>query len=230
MEARSKGGRGRAMTALAIERLQLGPMQNFVYLLTPTVPGRLAVVDPGWDSQAILSHVEGLGRTVTDIILTHHHEDHRNAVEALLAVHPARVHVHKAERPWLKGLGWLTDCVLHDGGDVVELGGAAQVRLIHTPGHTPGSQCLLAGDRLLTGDSLFIDGCGRCDLPGGDAASLFQSLHKTLGALPGTTRVLPGHDYGPVQDATLDEQKASNPYLKLQTVADFVAYRMRLRT
>lgn len=216
------------MAVMAIERLQLGPMQNFVYLLVPNVLGRLAVVDPGWDAEAILARATELGRPITDVILTHHHEDHRNAVEALLARVPARIHVHKAERPWLKGLGWELDCVLHDSGDVVDLGGA-QVRLVHTPGHTPGSQCLLTDDSLLTGDTLFVNGCGRCDLPGGDPATMYHSLHRVLGDLPGSVRVLPGHDYAPMPDATLDEQRTSNPYLKFETMADFVAYRMRPR-
>ena len=219
---------------LTIERMALGPMQNFVYLLVPTQRGRLAVVDPAWEPDQILARADELQRPVTDIVLTHHHPDHRNGVEALLARYPARIHVMRAEQPWLKGHGWLADCVLHAPGDTLELGGGANVQLLHTPGHTPGSQCLLcrdpAGDKLLTGDTLFIDGCGRCDLPGGDPKLLFESLHCTLAKLSGSTRVLPGHDYAPSPEATLQDQLVSNPYLKLATVDDFVAYRMHGRT
>ena len=204
-------------------------MHNFVYLLEPPDRQRLAVVDPAWEPDRILQEAAALDRPVTDLVLTHHHADHRNAIEALLERGvQARIHVQSAELPWLRGLGWTSDVVAHDPGDLLDLGGAA-VRLLHTPGHTPGSQCLLCGDRVLTGDTLFIDGCGRCDLPGGDPVELFGSLSSLLADLPGSTRVLPGHDYAPVPDATLDEQRATNPYLRLAQVSDFVAFRMRPR-
>ncbi len=212
-----------------VERLQLGPMANFVYVLVPAGSQRLAIVDPAWDPEALLARADALQRPVTDIILTHHHPDHRNAVEVLLASHPARIHVNKAELPWLAGLGWGTDVVPHDAGDLIDLGGGSDLQLLHTPGHTPGSQCVLVGEHLLTGDTLFIDGCGRCDLPGGDAAVMFQTLYATLANVPGRVRVLPGHDYAPIPEASLDDQRKSNPYLQFQTMADFVAWRMRPR-
>lgn len=215
--------------ATRIERLQLGPMANFVYLLVPAGSDRLAIVDPAWDPDVLLARAEAMGRRVTDIILTHHHPDHRNGVEALLAKHAARIHVNKAEQPWLAGLGWGTDVVLHDAGDVVDLGAGSTVHLLHTPGHTPGSQCLLVGEHILTGDTLFIDGCGRCDLPGGDPATLYRTLYATLAKVPGPVRVLPGHDYGPIPEASLEDQRKSNLYLQFHTVADFVAWRMRPR-
>lgn len=216
---------------LQIERLQLGPMANFVYLLVPKQRGRLAVVDPAWDTDALIARADALGRPITDLILTHHHADHRNGVEALLGRYAARVHAHRADKPWLKDLGWMSECVLHDAGDTIELGLGATVRCLHTPGHTPGSQCLLCpGERLLTGDTLFVDGCGRCDLPGGDARQMFATLSDLCTRVSGTTRLLPGHDYAPLPDATLEEQRRSNPYLRMATVDDFVTYRMRPRT
>ncbi len=218
------------MPQIAIERFALGPMQNFVYLLVPPAKDRLVVVDPAWQPEIILARAQALGRPLTDIVLTHHHADHRNGVEAILAAHPVRIHVQKTELPWLADLGWRGDLVLHEPGDRVELGPGATLQLIHTPGHTPGSQCIECGGRLLTGDTLFIDGCGRCDLPGGDPIKMFHSLFTTLAALPGATTVLPGHDYAPVAEATLDEQRISNPYLQLRQADDFLRYRMRPRT
>jgi glyoxylase-like metal-dependent hydrolase (beta-lactamase superfamily II) len=214
---------------MQIKRLQLGPMQNFVYLLVPPSPRRLAVVDPAWEPGVLLREADALGRPLTDIVLTHHHADHRNAIEALLERGvQARIHVQQAELPWLGGLGWASDVVVHAPGDELDLGGEV-VTLVHTPGHTPGSQCVRCGDQLLTGDTLFIDGCGRCDLPGGDPATMFDSLTRLMTDLPGHTRVLPGHDYAPMPEATLDAQRQSNPYLRLNTAADFVAFRMRPR-
>ncbi len=214
---------------MTIERHALGPMANFIYLLVPSQGDRLAVVDPAWDPAFLLARAAQLGRPITDILLTHHHADHSNGVEALLAAHPARVHAQRSELPQLRGRGWAQDLVLHDHGDIVDLGAGAAVQLLHTPGHTPGSQCLLCGDVLLTGDTLFIDGCGRCDLPGGDAEAMYRSLHDILGKLDGHVRVLPGHDYGPQPEATLDDQKKTNPYMGFQTNRDFFDYRMRPR-
>lgn len=218
-----------AAPLLAVERLALGPMKNFVYFLIPQVRGQLAVVDPAWEPNTLLARAEALQRPITDILLTHHHADHRNAVEAILARFPARVHVQKTERPWLKGTGWEADLVLHDSGDTLPLGGGVEARLLHTPGHTPGSQCVLVEGRLLSGDTLFVDGCGRCDLPGGNPVTMHATLTKVLGSLDGQVRLLPGHDYAPVPDATLEEQRQTNPYLKLATVDEFVRFRMRPR-
>ncbi|MSQ82438.1 MAG: MBL fold metallo-hydrolase [Myxococcales bacterium] len=224
----------RAVTLmLDIKRLQLGPMANFVYLLAPVDGERLAVVDPGWDAQAILAAAARSERQITDIILTHHHHDHRNAVEALLSAGSARVWVNRGDAEWLGGTGWTSDCQWLSSGDCIELGGAASVQVIGTPGHTPGSQCLLCttaqGPMLLTGDTLFIDGCGRCDLPGGDPAALYHSLYGMLGDIDGRTQVCPGHDYAPLPQASLAEQRATNPYLHFDSVAAFVGYRMRPR-
>ncbi len=217
------------MPTVSIERMSLGPAQNFVYLLVPVTPGRLAVVDPAWEPDALLQRAEALGRPITDIVLTHHHQDHTNAVAALLARHPARVHVQRTEQPFLRGQPWQLDLVCHKPDDTLELGGDAKVQLLHTPGHTPGSQCLLVGNDLLTGDTLFVDGCGRCDLPGGDPRQLFESLQALVRRLPGTTRILPGHNYGPAPESILADQRRTNPYLEALTIDEFVTYRMRLR-
>ena len=217
-----------------IKRLQLGPMQNFVYLLVPQAKTHLAVVDPAWDADAILDAATALGRPITDIFLTHHHFDHRNAVSLLLERYDARIHVHAADWPELQELGWTGQAQLHQGGDHVALGPADQVQLIHTPGHTPGSQCLRcqpadSPEALLTGDTLFVEGCGRCDLPGGDPQQMFDSLHRVLGALPAQTRILPGHDYAPTPESTLAQERQHNPYLQRGTENEFVQFRMRPR-
>ncbi len=218
------------MAQIAIERFALGPMQNFVYLLVPQAKDRLIAVDPAWEPEVLQARAQALGRPITDVILTHHHPDHRNGVEVLLEQQPVRIHVQKSELPWLKDLGWRSDLVLHEPGDRLELGLGESLRLIHTPGHTPGSQCIECAGHLLTGDTLFIDGCGRCDLPGGDPNTMFHSLFDTLAALPASTVVLPGHDYAPTPEASLGEQRKTNPYLQFHSQADFSRYRMRPRT
>ncbi len=221
------------MTTLSIQRLQLGPMANFVYLVVPPTGDRLAVVDPAWDADAITAAAAALGRSVTDLVLTHHHGDHRNAVEAMLERGAQRVWAQRAEAPWLQQTGWADHCQWLDSGDRIELGPGASLTCIATAGHTPGSQCLLCdsdrGPAILTGDTLFIDGCGRCDLPGGDPAAMYHTLYGILGAIDGATRVLPGHDYAPLAEAALQDQRKTNPYLGFRSVQEFVGYRMRPR-
>jgi glyoxylase-like metal-dependent hydrolase (beta-lactamase superfamily II) len=120
------------------------------------------------------------------------------------------------------------DLVRHASGDVVELG-PVRVRLLHTPGHTPGSQCFLVETTgrpgvLVSGDTLFLGSCGRVDLPGSDPKAMFESLHHTLGALPDETLLFPGHRYAAQPSSTLGEQKRTNPYLRVARLDDFLSY------
>ena len=131
----------------------------------------------------------------------------------------ARVHVNKHEAEGLKVVTGVSssDLVVHDSGDVVTVGDVP-ITLLHTPGHTPGGQCFLVGDRLVAGDTLFVDACGRIDLPGADPAAMWDSLHNKLAKLPDEVVLYPGHDYGPTPTATMGEQKHSNPYLQVPTL------------
>lgn len=214
-----------------VRTLALGPMENFVYLVGPAEGREAAVVDPAWDVPALLAAAAEAGREVVAALLTHGHGDHVNGLDELLAARPGlRAHAHPAEiafRPYLAALGAAVTPV-EDGGTVRV--GALEVQAIHTPGHTPGAICWRAGDALFTGDTLFVDACGRCDLPGGDPARMFDSLHRVLGALPDELRVLPGHDYGPVPTRTLGEERRHNPYLRTGERGAFVSLRSRPRT
>jgi glyoxylase-like metal-dependent hydrolase (beta-lactamase superfamily II) len=121
-----------------------------------------------------------------------------------------------------------SDLVRHEGGDTLELGGQ-RVRLLHTPGHTPGSQCFLveeagAPGRLVSGDTLFLGACGRVDLPGGDPEAMFDSLKNRLGRLPDDTLLFPGHFYAAEPSSTIGEQKRTNPYLRVARLEDFLGF------
>lgn len=214
-----------------LRTLALGPMENFVYLVGPDDGREAAVVDPAWDVPAILRAAADAGREVVAALLTHGHGDHVNGLDELLASRPGlRAHAHPDEiafRPQLAALGEAVAPV-PDGGTVAV--GSLRVQAVHTPGHTPGALCWRAGDLLFTGDTLFVDACGRCDLPGGDPERMFDSLHRVLGALPGELQVLPGHDYGPVPTRTLAEERRENPYLRAGDRGRFVALRGRPRT
>jgi hydroxyacylglutathione hydrolase len=211
---------------LYVRQLPLGPMKNFVCLVGAADHRDVAVIDPAWDVGAITRAVEEDGKRLAAILLTHHHHDHVNGVPALLAEVDLPVYAQRAELNALSVLGRAVRPV--DPGEVVTVG-SLPITCIHTPGHTQGSQCLLCGRALFSGDTLFVGACGRCDLPGGDADQLFDSLHRVLGALGDDTTLYPGHDYGEVPVSTLGRERAHNPYLQFTTQQDFVAHRNRPR-
>ncbi len=209
----------------SIQALELGPMENFVYLIHDRASHRAAVVDPAWDVSAVLRLAEGQGVTITDILLTHSHHDHINGVEELLEATDAQMHLLKAEaRFWGRYLDLPT---LHHGGDEIQLG-ETPIQILHTPGHTPGSACFHLGDKVITGDTLFVFGCGRCDLRGGDPEQLFDTLRHLSQDLPANTVIHPGHNYGITPTSTLLEQINGNPFLHFHDRPGFVEYRMHL--
>ncbi len=211
-----------------VRQLQLGPMDNFVYLLGTPQGTTCAVVDPAWDVPAILDAAAQDGRRITHALVTHGHHDHTEGLVPLLERPPVTVVAQRAEVAFFPSLARLGDAVQPvSAGDVIDLGGLP-VRCLHTPGHTPGSQCFLAEASLLTGDTLFIGACGRCDLAGGDAGEMFDSLRRLRELDPKTT-ILPGHDYGDTPSATLVSELQVNPYLKLAEREAFTAYRSRPR-
>ncbi len=207
----------------AIHARELGPMENFVYLIEDKASGRAAVVDPAWDVPAILALARQHDVRITDILLTHSHHDHINGIEDVLQAHDAQLHLLKAEaRFWGSYLDVPT---LHHGGDIITLG-ETEIEVLHTPGHTPGSACYRVADQLITGDTLFVFGCGRCDLRGGDPEQMFHTLRDMRQRLADNTVILPGHNYATKPTSTLGEQKDGNPFLHFEDLSGFVRYRM----
>ena len=209
-----------------IHRQELGPMENFVYLIEDVGSRRAAVVDPAWDPDAILRQAREQDVEISDILLTHSHHDHINGIEAILEYNSsARLHLLKPEAEF-----WGRDLEqpqLHHGGDRFMLGDT-EIRMLHTPGHTPGSTCfhMPAGDDLITGDTLFVFGCGRCDLHGGDPEQMFHTLKGLREGLPEHTCIHPGHNYAEKPESTLAEEEEGNPFMHFEAVDDFVHYRM----
>jgi len=218
--------------AIYIRQLELGPMQNFVYLVGDPVARQCVVVDPAWEIDAILETAQADDMTITGALVTHTHQDHVGGsleswgmpgripgVEELLGRIPAKVYVHKAEREFLRGFG--SDLVKVDNHDTLPIG-RLTLTFMHTPGHTPGSQCFLVDDRLISGDTLFIGSCGRTDLPGSDPSEMYYSLTQRLAALPDATVLLPGHNYGGAE-STIGNEKRRNPFMRFPSLADFLA-------
>ena len=201
------------------KQLELGPMQNFIYLIGDPETREAAVVDPGWEVPRILEAVQQDGYHLTKAFVTHHHFDHVQGLNRLLKTVDLPIYVHREDaslidvpRSSLKPVA---------GGEVIAVG-AIPISLIHTPGHTEGSQCLLVNGHLLSGDTLFIRACGRCDLPGGDPTKLYDSLSRKLKALNDTTVLCPGHHYADVPTAPLGEEKRENPFLSARTLQEFL--------
>jgi glyoxylase-like metal-dependent hydrolase (beta-lactamase superfamily II) len=207
----------------SIYSTELGPMENFVYLIHDHSSDRAAVVDPAWDVTSIIRLAERKGVRITDVLLTHSHHDHINGVEDLLKNCDAQLHLLKAEaRFWGREIEKPT---LHHGGDLIRLGNT-DIEILHTPGHTPGSACYLLDGNVITGDTLFVFGCGRCDLKGGDPEQMFETLKALRENLPSAYVIHPGHNYAQMPVTTMQEQIEGNPFLHFREVERFVRYRM----
>jgi hydroxyacylglutathione hydrolase len=216
--------------SLYFKQIEVGPMHNYVYLIGSTETRKAAVVDAAWEIDEILRVAAQDEMEITHALVTHTHPDHvgggfagmdiAGAVE-LLDKSKAKVVVHKAEAEFIKGLS-SSDIIKTDNGDKVDVGGL-EIQLMHTPGHTPGSQCFLVDNRVVSGDTLFIDACGRVDFPGGNPEQMYYSLTQKLMALPDDMILFPGHNYAPLKHATMGEQKKTNPYLQFSSLKQFLA-------
>ena len=210
-------------TSYEITSMELGPMENFIYLITDLNTRQAAVVDPAWDVKKIIAQAQEKGITITDVLLTHSHHDHINGVEEILNYYDARLHLLKQESDF-----WQADLdkpILHHGGDTFQIG-ETEIKILHTPGHTPGSACYLLNGDIITGDTLFVFGCGRCDLNGGNPEQMFNTLKKMKSELPADTVIHPGHNYATQTTSKLSEEIEGNPFMHFHTCADFVEYRM----
>lgn len=210
---------------------ELGPMENFVYLIHDHASNTAAIVDPAWEVEEVLKYADSKDIQITDILLTHSHHDHINGLQQTLEHSDAKIHLLRPEAKfWGQALNQATNSkpALHHGGDVLNLGDS-QINIMHTPGHTPGSACYHIGDDLIAGDTLFVFGCGRCDLAGGDPEEMFQTLKKMKSELPSATVLHPGHNYAPQSPtSTMESQCQGNPFLHFDESADFVKYRMHV--
>ena len=210
-----------AESPLYFKQIEIGPMQNFTYLIGDPVSHEALVIDAAWDIPAIVQVAERDGYNITKALVTHYHQDHLGgdfsgyhipgATELLEQV-KAKVYIHKAEAPFLSRVAGLssTDIVQVESGDTTNVGNL-QITFIHTPGHTEGSVCLYFPEqkKLIAGDTLFAGSIGRTDLPGGSFRKIMRSLHDRVLALPDETIVVPGH--GPL--TTIGDERESNPFL-----------------
>ena len=225
--------------SIYFKQLELGPMQNYVYLIGDPATRKAAVVDAAWDIDTIVQTAEADGYRITHDLVTHFHPDHlggafmgHNVIGAaeLVGRVPAAVVIHRAELPFVHRLTGLSDSDVTavEGGDDLMIGNL-KVKLLHTPGHTPGSQCFLIGNAVVSGDTLFIGSCGRVDLPGSSPEDMYRSLHDVLATLPDETVLFPGHNYADRPTSTIGEEKRTNMMLRFQNLKEFLGVMSPLR-
>lgn len=217
---------------LYLRQAQIGPMANFIYLIGDPETHKAAVVDPAWDVGAIHNYAQKEGYEIEQILISHYHQDHLGGhmmghnVEGaanLLELIKAKVYTNKNEAEGVKRVAGLSDSdlVKVEAGDVVKVGNL-EIKFLHTPGHTPGSQCFLVSGNLISGDTLFVNSCGRVDLPGSDPAAMYYSLNHTLRNLDDSTVVYPGHAYSSESSTTIGDQKRHNMYMRFPTLDEFL--------
>ena len=198
-------------------------MRNQTYVIGDANTGEVLLVDPAYDVAGLLGWVRDRNLNVTGVIATHYHADHVGGeilgeriegLADLLELADVPVHLQRDELPWVAEMTGapVSSLVAHGDDEMIQVGSVI-VRLLHTPGHTQGSQCLVVGDNLVAGDTLFIHGCGRTDLPGADAEDMYTSLRR-LASLPGRLTLWPGHHYSPERSAPLQDVMRTNPVLE----------------
>jgi hydroxyacylglutathione hydrolase len=202
-------------------------MVNFVYFLGDRETGEAVIVDPAYAVDDLLALLAADGMRAVGVLATHYHADHIGGsmmgfnvagVSELLERQGMKVHVQRQEADFVRKTTGLSDSdlELHTNGDVLSVG-AIDIQMLHTPGHTPGSQCFLVDGKLVAGDTLFLDGCGRTDLPGSNADEMFASLQH-LASLPDDVILYPGHRYSLASSATMDTVRESNYVLRPRTL------------
>ena len=216
---------------VARQDMAASQMANFMYLVGDPVSREAVIVDPAWDVGGLVDLAAEDGYQVVGALVTHYHPDHVGGnifgleiqgLARLLELQGVPVFVNKHEADGLKKVTGVSDSDLRkvDDGDTTLIG-QREIRFLHTPGHTPGSQCFLIDNCLVAGDTLFVRGCGRVDLPGGDSEALYHTLTGKLAKLPSNTVLYPGHHYGPTPTSTIERELEENHYLRIRSLEDW---------
>ena len=202
---------------------ELGHMRNFSYIIADKATGLAAVVDPAWEVDKITALLRQHELKLDKVLITHSHYDHINGLDQLfMHLHKVPLYLSRSEADFWQVIHSTATPLAKDS--IINLGNT-EITMLNTPGHTPGSVCYKVGNNLLTGDTLFLNGCGRCDLSGGDAGVLYETLAKLKTDLPGDTQIFPGHNY--YIDPTTDWQFQldGNPFLQFNDKDKFIKRR-----
>ena len=200
---------------MIVKQIPVGSMANFTYVIADEKTKVAAVIDPSWDLEKVLDVLKANGLKLQYIINTHTHFDHVLGNEQLATLTGAKIIMHKNST--------LNKNITVEDDDTIQLGSIG-IRVFHTPGHSKDGICLLAENKLFTGDTLFVGNCGRVDLPGGSAAELYDSLFGKLAKLDDDIEIYPGHDYGSKRYSTIGDEKRTNYVLKPRTKEEFMLF------
>jgi glyoxylase-like metal-dependent hydrolase (beta-lactamase superfamily II) len=208
-------------------------MVNFAYLIGDRETGEALIVDPAYAVGELLDVLATDDMRCTGVLATHYHPDHVGGnmaswsvegIATLLELVQVPIHLQHEELPWVEQTTGVdaSHLMAHHSGDVVTVG-QIEVELIHTPGHTPGSQCFLVDGRLVAGDTLFLDGCGRTDLPGSDPEAMYESLTTRLARVPDDAILYPGHLYSPEPSASMGDTRQHNFVFQPRSAEEWMA-------
>lgn len=209
---------------MAIEQMRGGFMAVFCYLIDCERTKEALVIDPAGDEEEIAARIEQKGLDLKYIVNTHGHGDHTCGNAKMKALTGAKIIMHDLDeqmfnsprghemaRQWGFTPSPPADMTVTDGDEIVV--GDVSLKVIHTPGHTPGGICFLSDGNLFTGDTLFVGGIGRTDLPGASMAQIMKAIKERILSLPRETIVWPGHDYGARPSSTIGHEMETNPWL-----------------
>ena len=200
---------------MKVHQLQVGDMQNFTYIVEDEETGEAIVIDPSWDLIDVLKIIERNNLKLKYIVNTHHHFDHTLGNEAMAKATGAKIIQHKASA--------LRNDLKVSDGDAINFGNS-QLRILHTPGHSKDSICLVGDGKIFTGDTLFVENCGRVDLLGGSARELYHSLFDVVCKQDETLELFPGHNYGQSLTSTIGKEKRSNFVLIPRSEDEFIQF------
>ena len=200
---------------MKVYQLQVGNMQNFTYVLEDEETKESVIIDPSWDLELVLEVIERNALKVKYIINTHHHFDHTIGNDAMIKHTKSKILQHESST--LKN-----DIRISDGEKITF--GKSELTVIHTPGHSQDSICLVGDGKIFSGDTLFVGNCGRIDLPGGSAKELYHSLFDTLYKLDDNLILYPGHNYGNSPNSTMGKEKKTNFVLQPRTESEFLDF------
>ncbi|MDE1724458.1 MAG: MBL fold metallo-hydrolase [Thaumarchaeota archaeon] len=200
---------------MKVYQLQVGNMQNFTYVVEDEETKESVVIDPSWDLDLVIDIIEKHNLKIKYVINTHHHFDHTVGNDAIVKYTKSKIIQHKSST--------LKNDILVSDGDKI-LFGKSELVVIHTPGHSKDSICLIGDGKIFSGDTLFVGNCGRIDLPGGNGRELYHSLFDVMYKLDDNLILYPGHDYGNSQYSSIGMEKKTNFVLQPRTESEFLDF------
>jgi hydroxyacylglutathione hydrolase len=200
---------------MIVHQLEVGNMQNFTYVLEDEETKEAVIIDPSWDLDLVIETLERNNLKVKYVINTHHHFDHTIGNDAIVKHTKSKILQHESST--------LKNDMRLSNGEKIKFGNS-ELTVVHTPGHSKDSICLVGDGKIFSGDALFVGNCGRVDLPGGSAKELYHSLFDIIYKLDNDLMLYPGHNYGTSPNSTLGKEKKTNFVLQSRTEEEFVNF------